>query len=90
MLLLCLLTFLTGAIFEAACVGWVHFSEKGKSLQSALFAVIIASSNIFGLGESIKDWRIAPFFILGYAFGTFMAVEIKSFYAKRKDETTCM
>lgn len=82
MLLLCLLTFLTGAIFEAACVGWTHFAEKGKALQSSFFAVVIAISNIIGLGESIKDLRIAPFFVLGYGFGTFMAVKLKTKFAK--------
>lgn len=78
MILLCLITFLTGAIFEAACVGWTHYSEKGKALQSALFSMIVATSNVLGLGESIKDWRVAPFFVLGYAAGTFVAVKMKS------------
>lgn len=85
MILLCLITFLTGVVFEAACVGWTHFTEKGKALPAALLAALIATTNIFGFGESIKDWRVAPFFILGYAVGTFMAIKFKTKYRGKNE-----
>lgn len=88
MVLICFLTFLFGAIFQAACVGWTHFSQKGQTLPSSLFSIIIATSNVFGLGESIKDWHTAPFFIMGYAVGTFIAVSMKSKKSRRKNDPT--
>ena len=82
MVLICLITFLTGVVFEAACVGWTHYAEKGRALPAALLAALIATTNIIGFGESIKDWRVAPFFILGYAIGTFSAIKLKNKYSK--------
>lgn len=84
MILLYLITFLTGVVFEAACVGWTHYIEKGKVLPGTLLAAVIATTNIFGFGESIKDRRVAPFFILGYAVGAFIAIKFKTRYGREK------
>ena len=70
-------TFLAGAAYEAACVGWVHYSEKGRPISTALFSMALALAQVVGVGESVKDWHMAPFFVLGYAAGSFCAVEFK-------------
>jgi hypothetical protein len=76
-ILLCLLTFLAGAAYEAACVAWVHYSEKGRPVITALFSMMAALAEVSGVGGSVHDWRVAPFFVLGYGVGTYSAVEFK-------------
>ena len=74
---LALVSFISGAAFEAACVGWVHYSERRRPIITALFSMVAALAEVTGVGESIHDWHYAPLFILGYGFGTFAAVELK-------------
>lgn len=82
MILPALITFSFGTLFQASCVGWTHFSEKGKPFKTALFAMICAIAQISGIVDSIKDIRLAPFFVLGYGFGAYLAVYFKTKYLK--------
>jgi hypothetical protein len=72
-----LLVFACGALYEAACVGWVHFSERGKPLPTALFSMLAAAATVTGILDSVRDWHVAPAFILGYGAGSYAAVEWK-------------
>jgi len=74
----CLIALASGAAYEAACVGWVHNSERGRAFVTALFSMVVALCEVVGVGESIHDLRAAPFFVLGYGLGTFGAVKWKS------------
>lgn len=71
-----ILVFFSGAIYELACVFWVHFSEKGKPYHTAVWSMIVAGCQIVGIGESIKDMKVAPFFIIGYGVGSFIGVHL--------------
>lgn len=73
-----LLIFLCGAIYESACVGFVHFSERGRALPTALCSILAASVELTGIITSVRDWHRAPFFIAGYGCGTFVAVRWKA------------
>lgn len=66
--------FTCGALVEVACVWWTHFSERGKAFETALFSMLCAGAQVTGIFDSIKDWRVAPFFVIGYGFGTYIAV----------------
>lgn len=74
----CVIAFLGGAVYEAGCVGWVHFSQKGRPLPTALFSMACAAAQVAGIGESVHTLVAAPFFVLGYGVGTFAAVAFKA------------
>lgn len=80
MFITALVTFLSGAIYEAGCVAWVHFSERAKPLHCAIMSMLVATATVFGIGESIQDMRMAPFFIIGYGVGSYFAVRFKSYF----------
>jgi hypothetical protein len=73
----CVSAFVLGAIYEVGCVFWVHFSEKGEPGSTAFFSMVLAAAEVAGIGESIHDLHAAPFFVLGYGTGTFVAVSFK-------------
>lgn len=77
-ILLAVATFLSGALYESGCVFWVHFSEKGRPVATAVCSMLVAVAQVFGIGESVRDVRLAPFFVAGYGFGTWSAVAWKS------------
>ena len=79
----CLVAFAGGAVYEAGCVGWVHFSERGLPMVTALFSMLCATAQVAGIGESVKSLVAAPFFVVGYGVGTFVAVECKRRFAAR-------
>lgn len=72
------LTFASGFTIECACVFWVHFSERGRPFATALCSMAIGSAQVFGLGESVRNWHFGPAFVLGYGSGTGVAVWLKS------------
>lgn len=76
----CIIVFFGGAIYEAGCVGWVHYSEKSQPIPTALFGILCATAQVAGIGESVHTHAAAPFFILGYGVGTYFAVWIKRKY----------
>lgn len=69
-----LVVFLGGAVYEAAAVAWVHYAERKSPTKAALFAMICATALVVGIGESVKDFWMAPYFIVGKGAGTFCAV----------------
>ena len=77
MILHCLVAFFGGAIYEAARVCWVHFSERGKPFITALFSMLCATAQVAGIGVSIHMLGAAPLFVLGYGVGTYAAVALK-------------
>lgn len=72
-----LATFLFGALYEAGCVAWVHYSERHQAGKAALVSSLLAAVQIAGVGESVHDIRMAPFFVVGYGVGSYVAVKLK-------------
>ena len=66
--------FVSGAAYEACSVVWVHRATTGTALQTALVSGLQAFAQVAGIGESVKDWRAAPFFVAGYAIGAYVAM----------------
>lgn len=72
-----LVTFLSGAIFEAGCVAWVHYSEKNEAAKAAIVSMLNALVTLVGVGESLRDLRMAPAYVLGYGAGTYVMIRWK-------------
>ena len=77
-MLLIFLTFISGFVIETACVYWVHYSERNKAVQTALYSMAIGTAQVLGIGQSIHNWHMGIPFVLGYGVGTFLAVRRKS------------
>lgn len=73
-----LIAFVCGALYEAACVGWVHFSERDKPRHTAAFSMLAATAEVTGVLDSVRDFHAAPFFVVGYGVGTYLAVPWKT------------
>lgn len=71
------MTFAAGFTVETACVYWVHFSERGRALPTALCSMAIGTAQVMGIGEAVHDWRLGLPFVIGYGSGTFLAVRRK-------------
>lgn len=67
----------SGLLYESTSVFWTHYSERGNAIGAAVCSGIQAIALVFGIGESVHDWHLAPLFIVGYALGTFLAVKVK-------------
>lgn len=77
-----LATFGAGLFLEGTAVFWTHYSERGKAAIAALFSGVQALALVFGIGESVHAPKLAPFFVLGYAGGSYVAIKIKARFGR--------
>lgn len=74
MILAIIIAFVSGAFYELGCVFWVHNSEKGHALRTAMWSMLCATCQVLGIGQSVTHMLAAPFFVLGYGFGSWLGV----------------
>jgi hypothetical protein len=68
------IAFASGAAYEGCSVVWVHAASHGTPWQVAAVSAVQAIAAVAGIGESVKDRRAAPCFVLGYALGAYLAM----------------
>ena len=66
--------FASGVVNEACSVVWVHQATHGTALSTALVSGLQALAIVLGVGESVRNWRAAPFYVIGYASGAYGAM----------------
>jgi hypothetical protein len=66
--------FASGATYEALSVVWVHQATHGTAWATAAVSGLQALAMLVGVGESVKDWRVGPAFVLGYGAGAYGAM----------------
>jgi hypothetical protein len=69
-----LTAFVAGQTYEACSVMWVRHAAAGHPGHVAFFSGVQAAMLVLGLGESIRGRWCAPFFVVGYAAGAYMAM----------------
>lgn len=74
MILSIIAAFISGALYELGCVFWVHNSEKGNAIRTAMWSMLCATCQVLGIGQSVTHMIAAPFFVLGYGFGSWLGV----------------
>lgn len=72
-----ILVFICGVAYEGSAVGFVHFSERRAPFKVALCSMIGATAEVSGVFAAVKDWHIAPAFILGYGVGGYLLTRFK-------------
>lgn len=71
-----LVAFASGAAYEGCSVVWVHQATHGSALATAVVSAVQAAAQVAGIGESVRDWRVAPLFVFGYGVGAYVAMRI--------------
>jgi len=69
-----IIALVSGAAFEGCSVFWVRLAIHGTPMQTALVSCVQALAQVLGIGESVRNWRVAPFFIAGYGIGSYLAM----------------
>lgn len=69
-----LLAFASGAAYEGLSVVWVHQATHGGALATAAASALQATCMVLGVGESVREWRVSPLFVLGYGAGAWVAM----------------
>ena len=64
----------SGMTYEALSVVWVHRATTGSAWATAVVSGLQALAMVVGVGESVRDWRVAPAFVLGYSAGAYLAM----------------
>jgi len=73
-----LFTFLAAVTIEWFYVLWVHYAERGRWLFAALASMGIGAAQVYGIRETVHNWHIGPFLVVGYGVGTALAVRFKT------------
>lgn len=71
------ITFICGLIYEVTSVYWVLSTEKLQPIKAALYGLIQVLVMLTGIGESIKDMRVAVCYAIGYSLGSAVGILIE-------------
>jgi hypothetical protein len=82
-----ILTFVCGALYEITSANWLFSTERLKPVKASLWSMIQALVMLTGIGESIKDVRVAACFVCGYSIGSGLAVAIEKHFRARAQRT---
>lgn len=77
MLLHIILIFIVGVLYEASCVGFVHYTEHGPRSKAVIVTIFAGALQTFGLLNIIQNPTYAVSLILGYGMGTFLAMSVR-------------
>lgn len=72
-----LITFICGLVYEVTSVYWVLSTEKLQPIKAALCGLIQVLVMLTGIGESIKDVRVAACYAIGYSLGSAVGILIE-------------
>jgi uncharacterized protein YebE (UPF0316 family) len=73
------LTFFCGAAYECGCVFWVYYSEKNKIIPAVLWSCFNALVTVIGLGEALHKTTYVATYVVGFGFGTGLAIKLKTY-----------
>lgn len=73
-----LLTFACGAAYECGCVFWVAHAEAGRASKAVTWSMFNALVTCIGVEQFLKGPYFVGAYVLGYGFGTYVAIKIKS------------
>lgn len=73
-----IVAFLSGTTVEALFVLWVHYAERNSHLRLFIIGLLLGTANVLGLG-ALQTSLNAAAFILGYAVGSIVGLEVKKF-----------
>jgi hypothetical protein len=71
--------FVSGLFLEGTAVFWTHYSERNNAIMAAIFSSIQALALVFGIGESVYNSELIPWFVLGYGSGSYFSIKLKSY-----------
>jgi hypothetical protein len=72
-----ILIFLVGTFYEAACVGFVHYTEHGPKSKAVLVTLFAGVLQITGIIHAINNIFYAACLVAGYGLGTWLAMTLR-------------
>jgi len=69
------LTFASGAAVEGVCAKWVQAVAERKAIRAAMLSMAWAVALLSGIGEALHYGAPAVTWVLGYGFGSYVAVK---------------
>ena len=72
------LVFFCAAFYEASCVGFVHFAESGGAWKTSAMSALAGLAEVTGIFETVRNWHLGVFFVVGLGVGAFVGVKIKN------------
>jgi hypothetical protein len=72
-----ILVLFCAAFYEASCVGFVHFAESGGAWKTATMSSLAGAAEVTGIFETVRNWHLGVFFVIGLGAGAFAGVRIK-------------
>lgn len=72
-----LFSFLSGFFMEALFVLWVHYAERNHRARTFFLSLALGATNVVGLGTAISNWECGTSFVIGYAIGAVVGLELK-------------
>lgn len=71
------LAVLLGAGFELTYLGWLYTADRGIPWLTALLSMTVGAISLAGIGVALEHGHNAPWLILGYGIGSYVAAYIK-------------
>jgi len=89
-MLIFLLTFVCGALYESCCIFWVHFAEKQRAGIAAFWSMMVAVVTIAGTEQFLQsDWNKVAY-VLGFGAGTHAAISLKKWRASTRGHSPAL
>lgn len=66
-------TVTVGVIFELSYLLWIYAADRGWPFRTALVSMFVGAVSLFGMSAAIRDPWQAPWLILGYGIGSYVA-----------------
>jgi len=89
-MLIFLLTFGCGALYESCCVFWVHFAEKLKAGNAAFWSMLVCVVTIAGTEQFLQNGWNKVAYVLGFGAGTYAAIFIKKWRALHRGHSPAL
>lgn len=74
----CALAFFSSAVVDLLMAKWVVAVAAKHAYQASLLSMSVAVCILIGINATLAKKRAAPFWVLGYGLGSFLAVRFSN------------
>ena len=66
--------FASGFAVDVLAVLWTRSVVLRNARTAVVYSMLLGAAQVAGIGSAVRDWRLAPFFIVGYGLGSAVAI----------------
>lgn len=71
-----LLALVSGFAVDVLAVLWTRAVTRHQVGKAACWSMLLGTAQVLGIGAAVRDIWLAPFFVIGYGAGSFVALWI--------------